>query len=117
MTNAAFESEMEKSCRCEKEVNPVMASQRFPAVLQSDWDQIRSTLNNLARVYNWRCWRSWSLPAAEGGRTRRTRAARQPRGAGGVAPAGARRVYRRFAVRQARQGHVGERRVRGAMRP
>ena len=33
------------------EMNQAMSVQRFPAVLQGSWDQIRSTLNNLARVY------------------------------------------------------------------
>ena len=28
-----------------------MGAQRFPANLQSDWGQIRDSLNNLARIY------------------------------------------------------------------
>ena len=51
MTNAGFRSQLEKALAAAKEVNQGMASQRFPAALQSDWGQIRSTLNNLARVY------------------------------------------------------------------
>jgi len=51
MTNAAFRSELDKALTASKDLNQGMASQRFPATLQNDWDQIRSTLNNLARVY------------------------------------------------------------------
>lgn len=51
MTNAEFRSQLDKALASAKELNQGMASQRFPATLQSDWDQIRSTLNNLARVY------------------------------------------------------------------
>src|SRR5690349_18831693 len=50
MTNTAFRAELEKSLAAAKPLNQGMASQRFPAVLQSDWDQIRTTLNNLARA-------------------------------------------------------------------
>ena len=51
MTNAGFRSQLDKALAAAKDLNQAMASQRFPATLQSDWDQIRSTLNNLARVY------------------------------------------------------------------
>jgi hypothetical protein len=51
MTNAEFRSQLEKALAAAKDLNQGMASQRFPATLQSDWGQIRSTLNNLARVY------------------------------------------------------------------
>ena len=51
MTNTGFRSQLDKTLGAAKELNQGMASQRFPAALQSDWDQIRSTLNSLARVY------------------------------------------------------------------
>ena len=51
MSNAQFRSQLEKALAAAKELNQGMASQRFPAALQSDWGQIRSELNNLARVY------------------------------------------------------------------
>src|SRR5207248_7698183 len=51
MTNAEFRSQLEKALASAKDLNQGMASQRFPAALQSDWDQIRSTLSNLARIY------------------------------------------------------------------
>jgi hypothetical protein len=51
MTNAEFRNQLEKTLTSMKEVNQAMSAQRFPAVLQSSWDQIRSTLNNLARIY------------------------------------------------------------------
>src|ERR1041385_653379 len=51
LTNTEFRGQLEKALASSKDLNQAMSSQRFPAVLQSDWDQIRSTLNNLARVY------------------------------------------------------------------
>jgi len=51
LTNAQFRSELDKALGSAKDLNQAVASQRFTAALQSDWDQIRSTLNNLARVY------------------------------------------------------------------
>jgi hypothetical protein len=51
MTNAGFRSQVDKALAAAKDVNLAMSTQRFPTSLQSDWDQIRSTLNNLARIY------------------------------------------------------------------
>ena len=51
MGNADFRGEVNKALGAAKQVNQAMVSQRFPSRLQSDWDQIRSVLNNLARVY------------------------------------------------------------------
>jgi hypothetical protein len=51
LNNAEFRGQLDKSLASAKELNQAMASQRFTAALQSDWDQIRSTLNSLARVY------------------------------------------------------------------
>jgi len=69
MTNAGFRGELEKSLAAAKDLNQAMASQRFPAGLQSDWDQIRSTLNNLARVYKLEMLAFLEAPGAgEGGR-------------------------------------------------
>lgn len=49
--NAAFRAEMEKSLAVAKQVNDSLGAQRFPVNLHSDWDQIRGSLNNLARIY------------------------------------------------------------------
>ena len=51
MTNAGFRRQLDRALASSKELNQAMASQRFPAVLQNSWDQLRSTLNSLARVY------------------------------------------------------------------
>lgn len=51
LTNGAFKGELQKTLGTMKEVNQAFGSQRFPALLHSDWDQIRSTVNDLARVY------------------------------------------------------------------
>ena len=51
MTNAEFRNQLEKALAASKDMNQAMSTQRFPTPLQNDWDQIRSTLNNLARIY------------------------------------------------------------------
>ena len=51
MTNAEFRSQLDKALAAAKDLNEAMSTQRFPATLQNNWDQIRSTLNNLARIY------------------------------------------------------------------
>jgi hypothetical protein len=51
MTNVEFRSQLDKALAAAKDLNQAMGTQRFPAPLQNDWDQIRSTLNNLARIY------------------------------------------------------------------
>jgi len=51
LTHAEFRAQLAKTIGVTKELNQTVSAQRFPAVLFNDWDQIRSTLNNLARVY------------------------------------------------------------------
>jgi hypothetical protein len=81
MTNAEFRSQLQKSLDSSKEFNQAMSVQRFPAPLQSSWDQLRSTLNNLARVYKLDALAALEPPAAGGGRG--------GRGGRGPAPPGA----------------------------
>jgi hypothetical protein len=68
MTNATFRAEIEKAVAVTKEMNQAMSVQRFPGVLQNSWDQVRSTLNNLARVYKVELLAVLDPPAAGGGR-------------------------------------------------
>jgi hypothetical protein len=68
VTNSAFRSQLDKALSAAKDVNQAMGSQRFPAALQSDWDQIRSTLNNLARVYKLETLAVLEAPGGGGGR-------------------------------------------------
>jgi hypothetical protein len=75
LTNADFRAQLDKTLALAKEVNTVMGAQRFPSVLQSHWDQIRSTLNNLARVYKVEMLAVLEPPASGGGRSGRTQAA------------------------------------------
>lgn len=49
--NAGFRTQMEKSLAVARQVNDSLGAQRFPAPLQSDWEQIRGSMNNLARIY------------------------------------------------------------------
>src|SRR5215470_10825280 len=51
MTNGEFRAQLDKALAGSKELNQAMSSQRFPTPLQSEWDQMRSILNNLARTY------------------------------------------------------------------
>jgi len=51
LTNADFRAELAKAIATATQVNQAMGAQRFPAPLQSDWDQVRTYLNNLARIY------------------------------------------------------------------
>src|SRR6185369_3926302 len=51
LTNAQFRSQVAKTLAIMKETNQALSVQRFPAVLENNWDQLRSILNNLARVY------------------------------------------------------------------
>src|SRR5258708_35349644 len=68
MTNAEFRGQLDKTLAAAKDLNQAMASQRFPATLQSDWDQIRSTLNNLARAYKLEMLAVLEAPGGGGGR-------------------------------------------------
>jgi len=51
LTNAGFRRQLDLTLAASKQLNQAMAAQKFPTVLQNSWDQIRSTLNNLARIY------------------------------------------------------------------
>jgi hypothetical protein len=67
-SNAEFRAQLEKTLTVTKELNQAMSAQRFSAVLFSDWDQIRSTLNNLARVYKLEPLAVLEAPGGGGGR-------------------------------------------------
>jgi hypothetical protein len=67
-TNAAFRAQLEKTLSASKELNQAMSAQRFPAVVFGDWDSIRSTLNNLARVYKLEPLAVLEPPGGGGGR-------------------------------------------------
>jgi len=84
MTNAEFRSQLEKALAAAKDLNQGMATQRFPATLQSDWGQIRSTLNNLARVYKLEMLAVLEAPDGGGGRKRGAASAVVPPAGGGL---------------------------------
>jgi hypothetical protein len=92
MSSAGFRAQLEKTIAATKEMNQAMSVQRFPAVLQSSWDQIRSTLNNLARVYHVEALAVLDPPGAGGGRGGRGGGGRGPAtataGATGPVPGG-----------------------------
>jgi len=84
MANAAFRNQLAQTLVATKEMNQAMSAQRFPAVLQGSWDQIRTTLNNLARVYKLEMVAVLEPPGAGGGR----RGGRGPTVATGPVPGG-----------------------------
>ena len=51
LTSEEFRAGLAKVLMAATQVNQAMGSQRFPAALYSDWDQVRANLNNLARIY------------------------------------------------------------------
>jgi hypothetical protein len=67
-SNAEFRAQLEKTLAVTKDLNQAMSAQRFPAVLFGDWDQIRSTLNNLARIYKLEPLAVLEPPGGGGGR-------------------------------------------------
>jgi hypothetical protein len=68
LTNAQFRGELQHALAVSKELNQAMGAQRFPALLQSSWDQIRSTLNSLARAYQLETLAFLEPPGGGGGR-------------------------------------------------
>ena len=51
MTNEQFREQVDKTIAAAKQVNQAMGAQRFPDPLQTEWEQIRTNLNSLARIY------------------------------------------------------------------
>ena len=66
LTNADFRSQVDKTLAAAKQVNVAMASQRFPDPLQSEWGQIRTTLNSLAEIYKFETIAAVDPPAPGG---------------------------------------------------
>jgi hypothetical protein len=66
--NQEFRARLEKTIAVSRDLNTAMSAQRFPAVLFNDWDQIRSTLNNLARIYQLEPLAVLDPPGGGGGR-------------------------------------------------
>ena len=67
MTNAEFRGQLGKALATSKELNQTMSTQKFPGPLQSSWDQMRSILNNLARVYKLEALAALEPPGGGGG--------------------------------------------------
>ena len=67
LTNAAFRAQVEKTIAAMKETNQALSAQRFPMPLWNSWDQLRATLNNLARVYHVEMLAALEPPGGGGG--------------------------------------------------
>jgi len=50
ITNAAFRAQLEKTLAAAAPVNKALGTERFPEAVESDWVQIRNTLNSLADI-------------------------------------------------------------------
>jgi len=66
-TNSAFRAQVVKALAVMKETNQAMSAQRFPMPLWNSWDQLRATLNNLARVYQVEMLATLDPPGSAGG--------------------------------------------------
>jgi hypothetical protein len=67
LTSAEFRAALAKALTAATQVNQAMGNQRFPASLYSDWDQVRTNLNNLARIYKVETLAVLEPPSAGGG--------------------------------------------------
>ena len=85
LTNPEFRKQVEKTLVVTKEMNQAMSVQRFPAVVQGSWDQIRSALNNLARVYKVEALAVLDPPGGGGGRGGKAGGGAAPKATGPVA--------------------------------
>ena len=110
LTSSEFRSQLGKAIESSKEFNQSMSAQRFPTVLQSSWDQLRSTLNNLARVYKLGGLAVLEPPAAARRRSRRTWWT-WPRATGSAG-----RLYRGPGLCETRKGNVDQRSVHRTLR-
>jgi len=68
MTNPKFREQVDKTIAAAKQVNQAMGAMRFPDPLITDWEQIRTNLNTLARIYKVESLAILEPPAATGGR-------------------------------------------------
>jgi hypothetical protein len=53
LVNQDFSAQLEKTVQAAGEVNTTLGKQRFPDGIESDWAQIRTTLNSLAAIYKY----------------------------------------------------------------
>src|SRR5215469_575066 len=51
LANAEFRAQLDKTVLAATPVNDALSKQRFPEAIQSDWGQVRTTLNSLASAY------------------------------------------------------------------
>jgi len=81
MSNAAFHGQLEKTLAAATPVNAALGKQRFPEAIQSDWVQIRTTLNSLAGIYKTSELAVFEAPGAgSGGKGQKALAANVPAG-------------------------------------
>jgi hypothetical protein len=77
--NPAFRAQLEKTVQAAAPVNAALGKQRFPEAIETDWAQIRTTLNSLAAIYKYSELAVLDVPGPTGKRSK------QP----GAIPAGA----------------------------
>src|SRR5439155_6345770 len=59
-----FKAQLEKTLQAAAPVNAALGKQRFPEGIESDWAQIRTTLNSLAGIYKYPELAVLEVPAA-----------------------------------------------------
>jgi hypothetical protein len=67
MSNAKFKDQLDKTLGAAKQVNEAMSKMRFPDPLQTDWEQVRTNLNQLAQYYKVETLAILEPPAPAGG--------------------------------------------------
>lgn len=67
LTNPKFHDQVDKTIAAAKQVNEAMSKMRFPDPMITDWEQIRTNLNTLARIYKVEALAILEPPAPAGG--------------------------------------------------
>jgi hypothetical protein len=68
--NPAFRAQLEKTVQAAAPVNDALSKQRFPEGIETDWAQIRTTLNSLAAIYKYSELAVLEVPGPGSGRSK-----------------------------------------------
>jgi len=70
--NPAFRAQLEKTVQAAAPLNAALGKQRFPEAIETDWAQIRTTLNSLAAIYKYSELAVLDAPAPAKGRSKQS---------------------------------------------
>ncbi len=68
--NPAFRAQLEETVRAATPLNAALGKQRFPEGIETDWAQIRTTLNSLAAIYKYSELAVLEAPGSGSGRSK-----------------------------------------------